>query len=146
MNNSDYLDQMKSKILSNLPTKQDQDEDIYETELVDDNIPATVNYNISTKIVNTTNIQKDDLVGNLLELQEHTTEILEHLKDIVLSELPDSQKITETSKIISNIVDINKTIYDLKFKNSDEVKTDAKKQLNNSMIKKIIEEVHKEKH
>ena len=117
--------------------------EIVEAETID-SLPVTKEDNVEVPAVvavNAETITKSDIVNNLIELDQSAGEILEHVKDIVLSELPESQKITETSKIISNRLDIQKAIYDMKFKDNDEIKKDAKKEFNSKIIKELIDAV-----
>lgn len=131
------MEQAKNKILGELESSK--------VELLDKNGSVIPQNSAPAVMQDASTITKDDIVNNLVDLHNKSSEILEHLQDIVMSELPESQKITETSSMVGQILNINKTLYDIKFKDEDKLNKDAKKQMNSAQIKEIIDMIKNNK-
>jgi hypothetical protein len=136
LSKQEKINELKNKLFDEL----DNEDDLKECEIVENNSEMDCKHN-SEIIGGAKFLTKDDITNNLLQLSETSATILEHLEEIVLSELPDSKKITETSHIITAIANIQKQLYEINFKNVDEIETEKTKELNSAYIKNIIDQI-----
>jgi hypothetical protein len=115
--------------------------DIKTAELVEtkDNIPANTNDKESL-----TKVTREELISSLKNTKQISSDILEHLTDILYSQYPDSDTITETSNIIDKIIKIDKTLYEISgMKTKDETSKEILVKNSQDYLKNLIRNAEK---
>lgn len=130
-----FLDQLKN---------DEEDDEVIEVELIEEKNEIQESKSISPVLQE---VDKTELISSLKGTKKKANEVLEHLIDLLYNEHPDSQKITETSKIISNLIMIDKTLYDIALKTKDETTKDIMVKNSAGYIKELIKnsEINKNK-